>query len=139
MWERRLLTVERDEVGSAVIESVFGIFVLLFLVLGTIQVALSLYARNVVMAAVHDGARAAIEIGADDAEAAVTAREVVERSAGSLVDDLEVSVMTDVVFDRHRIRVTATGYLEAPGPVPIRFPLKVSSTTTREVLDAGAR
>ena len=126
----------RDEDGTAVVESLFSIFVLLFLTVGTIQVALSLYARNVVMAAVHDGARAAIEVGASQAEATSTAHATIRRSAGSLLDELEVDTSTTAVSGRVHVQVTATGALDAPGPIPIRIPVKYEATTAREVLHA---
>ncbi len=124
-----------DESGSAVVESLFAIFALLLLTVGTIQMALSLYARNTVMSAVHDGVRAAVEVGAGEDDAAVTARGVIHRSAGSLIDELHVVAVTQRMGDRHRIRLTASGLLDAPGPIPIRIPVSFDASSARETLD----
>lgn len=124
-----------DERGSAIVESVFGMFVLLFLVVGTIQVALTLYARNVVMAAVHDGARAAIEIGASDHDAQAIAQQVIKQSAGSLVSDLEVGAVAGSDSERYWVRVMADGRLDVPGPIPVDIPITVETATAREVFD----
>jgi hypothetical protein len=125
----------RSERGSAVVESVFGMAMLLFLALGTIQVALTLYARNVVQAAVHDGARAVVEVGGADTDAETVARAVIERSAGSLLDDLDIETAVDSGGDRLLVHVRATGRLVAPGPIPIGLPITVGSTSSREILD----
>lgn len=126
------MSADRED-GSAIVESIFGIFVLLFLTLGSIQVALSLYARNVVMSAVHDGARAAVEFGGSEVDATAAAHSAILRSAGSLVDHLEVAASTTTVSDRLHVRVTATGVVSAPGPIPVDVPVTFESTTTREV------
>lgn len=132
-----LAAKRRCQEGSAVVESLFGIFFLLFLTVGTIQVALSLYARNVVMTAVHDGARAAIEVGTSHSQAAAAAQSTIRRSAGSLVDDLEVATSTRTVSGRLHTYVTAIGELDAPGPIPIQIPVRFEAMSTREVLDAA--
>ena len=137
MRERGLLAVLNDERGSAIVESLFGMFVLLFLVVGTIQIALTLYARNIVMASVHDGARAAIEIGGSEDEAQAIARRVIEQSAGSLVSDLEVGAVSHSDSERYWVRVIASGRLDVPGPIPIDIPITVDTATGREVLDVG--
>ena len=118
-------------------ESVFGIFVLMFLALGTIQVALTLYARNVVQAAVHDGARAVVEIGGVGPDAEAVARRVIQRSAGSLVDRLSIGVATAERADRLQVIVVAAGKLDAPGPIPISVPFSVESSSSREIFDVS--
>ena len=138
MWERGLLK-EPGERGSAVVESIFGIFVLLMLSLGAIQVALTLYARNVVMAALHDGARAAIEMGGSIQGAEIVAQRVVLQSAGGLVDDLAIDVRAASSSERYSVTVRATGTLVAPGPVPVDLPLDATATATREDLDVASR
>ena len=127
--------MRHDERGAAVVESLFGIFVLLFLVVGTIQVALTLYARNVVMAAVHDGARAAVEVGASEAHSDLVAHEVIERAAGSLVDDLQVATEADSSVDRYVVRVVAGGRLDVPGPIPLEIPVEIEASSSRELFD----
>ena len=126
-----------DEYGSAVIESVFAIFLLLFLALGTIQLALTLYARNVVQAAVHDGSRAVVEIGSQRSDADVIVREVIGRSAGGLVDELNVETSIERTTDRLFVRVRAAGSLTAPGPIPIELPITIDSSSSRELIDVG--
>lgn len=126
-----------DEHGSAVVESVFAIFLLLFLALGTIQLALTLYARNVVQAAVHDGSRAVVEIGGQGPDADAIVREVIGRSAGGLVDQLKVETSIERTADRLFVHVRAGGSLTAPGPVPIELPITIDSTSSRELIDVG--
>jgi len=131
--------VRPEERGSAVVESVFGIFVLLILVLGTVQVALSLYARNVVMTSVHEGARTVVEIGGSNDDGRLIATRAIERSAGSLIDELNVAVTSTTRSSRVHVNVTARGLLDAPGPVPIKIPVTVHAQATREVLHADDR
>lgn len=118
-------------------DAVFGMFVVLFLVLGSIQVALTLYARNVIVAAVHDGSRAAIEVGGSAADADVVARTTIMRSTGDLIEALRVDVTTQEVADRYLVRVVAKGLLTAPGPIPVRIPVSVQSTASREIFDVS--
>ena len=138
MRKRRLLIARSDD-GSAVIESIFGIFFILLLSLGAVQVALALYARNVVLAAVHEGARAAVELGTSETSANVVARRVVQESAGGLVRDLSVRVERRVIGDSYSFDVHATGALVAPGPFPIEIPMNVRTSALREVLDESGR
>lgn len=119
------------------VESIFGMTMLLFLALGTIQVALTLYARNVVQAAVHDGSRAVVEIRGSSSDAEGVARAVIERSAGSLLEGLDVETSVLETADRFVVRVRATGKLAAPGPIPIDLPITVGSTSTREIIDVA--
>ena len=128
----------RSEDGSAVVESVFGMLFLMILVIGVVQVALTLYARNVVMAAAHDGARAAVEIGGSSHDATVVARRVIEDSTGSLVDDLEVSASSIASRDRRIVHVRVIGSVSPPGPIPVDVPLSIEATSSREVF-AGDR
>jgi Flp pilus assembly protein TadG len=130
--QHRLLTLQ-DERGSAVVESVMAIIVLMFLVLGTIEVAFALYARNVVGAAAHEGARAAAELGRTSGDATSVARAAVVRSAGGLVRDLQVSSTVARVGTRSVVRVRVSGMLRSFGPVPVPVPLRAEATVTREV------
>ena len=117
-----------SERGSAVVESVAGIVALLVLVVGVIEVAFALYARNVVVAAAHEGARAAIELGSGPGDASAVARAAVHRAAGGLVDDLVVETSFAATRPTVRVRVTVSGVLDAFGPVP--FPMRLSSTAS---------
>jgi Flp pilus assembly protein TadG len=127
-----LLTLFRQERGSAVVESVMAIFVLVFLVLGTIEVAFALYARNVVGASAHEGARAAAELGRSASDARAIARATVIRSAGGLVRNLRVST-TVTPGAPSVIRVRVSGMLEPFGPVPLPIPLHGLAMVTRDV------
>jgi Flp pilus assembly protein TadG len=120
-------SVTGEERGAAPLEAVFGIVMLLVLVLGVLEVAFALYARNVVAASAHEGARAAIEVGRGPADAARVARSTVERAAGNLVENLEVATTVSGGPGRS-LRVTVTGSLRPFGPVPI--PVHVSSSAT---------
>ena len=123
------------EQGSAIVESIFGVFILLVLALGAIQVALTLYARNIVMAAVHDAARAVTEIGGGPGDAQIVAERIVRRSAGGLVDELTIDVDATTGADRYVVTVRVAGDLVSPGPVPIDLTLDAHATATREVFN----
>ena len=109
-------------------ESTFAIVFILLLVLGVIEVAFALYGRNVVMSSAHEGARAAIELGRTPAEAGAIAEDTVRRSAGSLVEDLDVSVSTSSIPGGSLVRVRVVGTVDSPGPVP--FPMHVDTVAS---------
>lgn len=115
-----------DERGSAPVESIGAIVMLLLLTLGAVQVAFALYARNVVLSAAHEGARAVVERGAVAGDARSVAVTVVKRSAGGLVDGLVVDVTETGTVVRVDVRATTAPF----GPVPIRMPLEASATAT---------
>jgi hypothetical protein len=127
----RLLKNLRRQKGSAPVETVFALAILLFLVLGTVQVAFALYGRNVVAASAHEGARAAIELGRNPADAIGVARGAVIRSAGGLVDDLRVGVQVGRAGGTSLVRVRVTGRLKTVGPVPLPLPVDAVATSTR--------
>ena len=124
--QHRLLI--RSDSGSAPIESLFAVILLLFLVLGTIEVAFALYGRNVIMSSAHEAARAAVELGRDPQEAAELARVTVDRSAGGLARDLHVGV--EVVDTGVRVRVS--GIVDAFGPIPFPFPVRAVATAAAD-------
>jgi Flp pilus assembly protein TadG len=117
--------------GSAAVETVFALAILLFLVLGTVQVAFALYGRNVMAASAHEGARAAIELGRSPADAIVVARRTVARSAGGLVEGLRVGVAIQRTGAGSLVRVRVRGWLKALGPVPLSLPVDAVATSTR--------
>ena len=117
--------------GSAPIETVFAVGILLFLALGTVQVAFALYARNVMAASAHEGARAAIELGRSPADAIAVARRTVVRSAGGLVEGLRVGVTIQSTGTDSVVRVRIRGWLKALGPVPLPLPVDAVATSTR--------
>ncbi len=113
------------------LESVFGVVLVMFLALGVIQVALSLYARNVVMAATHDGARAAIELGAGPMMADEVVRRTVMDGAGGIVRDVRVDAVVDRSAERVAMRVWVRSTVVPMGPLPVSFPVSSIATVSR--------
>lgn len=91
---------------------------LLFMVLATIEIAFLLYARNVVQASAHEGARAALEIGRSPTEAATLAERTVRRAVGGLVRDLEVLTDTSSTNGSSFVVVSVDASVEGFGPIP---------------------
>ena len=105
---------------------------LLLLAVGVMEVAFALYGRNVVLSSAHEGARAAVELGRVPSDAIVVARRVVARSAGGLVDGLEVDVGIAREEDRSVAVVDVSGVITAWGPVPSPVPVSVRATASRD-------
>jgi Flp pilus assembly protein TadG len=120
--------LKRDEDGAAPLESIFAIVFLMLLALGTIQIAYALYARNVIAASAHEGARAAVEFGRDPADAESVARRVIAGSAGNLVTDLDIDL---TLSSADELRVTVSARVKAWGPIPIPIRLTSTATSTR--------
>ena len=138
LWGSWLLKHKKlDEQGSAPVEMTFAIILLMLLTLGVIQVAFTLYARNVVMASAHEGARAALERGRTQSEAAAIVREVVARATGRLIEDLTVDVAVRGSADRRFVSVRVRGLVTDFGPVPV--PIALSSTATAHIDEARRR
>lgn len=123
----------RDERGAAPLEATFAIVLLMFLALGVIQVGFVLYARNVVAASAHEGARAAIERGTSRDDAAAIAQDVVKRAAGGLVDGLEVVVGADERGDELTVVVQVSGIVTDLGPIPFPVPLSSRATASTDL------
>jgi Flp pilus assembly protein TadG len=121
------------ERGSAPVDTVFSILFLMLLVLGTIEVSLALYGRDVVAAAAHEGARAALELDRDPAAASQVARQTVRRTSGALVRDLTVQVIPRTVGTTSYVRVRVVGWLRLAGPVPVPVPVSATATVSKEV------
>lgn len=82
----------RDDGGSAVVDFVLVLLVLVPMVLGILQVALVLHVRNTLAAAAAEGARVAATAGRGPAEGqAVTRAQVDEAVAGRFAEDITVS------------------------------------------------
>ena len=113
-------------------EAIFSIVFLLLLVFGLIQVAFVLYGRNVVISSAHEGARAAVELGRDEVDAADLAESTVRGAAGNLVDNLDVDVGVSRSEDRAVVSVSVSGSLDAFGPIPVSIPVDVSATSVRD-------
>jgi Flp pilus assembly protein TadG len=121
------------ERGSAPVETVLSIGFVMLLVLGTIEVALALYGRNAVAAAAHEGARAALELGATRDSALQVAKETVARSSGTLVRDLRVRVVPRTIGNTAYVQVRVAGWLRLIGPLPLPFPVRATATVSREL------
>jgi len=132
MRQPRVLKSASEEEGSAPVELTFAVVVLMLLSLGVIQVGLTLYARNVVLSAAHEGARAAVELDRRTSDASEAARRLVERAAGGIVDDLQVSTWTIEAGDRLVTHVMVSGLLDVPGPIPVSIPVRTAATASRE-------
>jgi Flp pilus assembly protein TadG len=119
------------ERGSALVESLGALVLLLVMVLGVIQISLALYGRNVVISAVHDAARAAVEREAHIPEAHGVARRAIQRAAGGLLRDL--NVMVDVTREEGEVvTVRADAVIRAPGPIPLPLPVSATARAARE-------
>ncbi|MDP9068870.1 MAG: hypothetical protein M3N53_11080 [Actinomycetota bacterium] len=100
-----------------------SIALLMVLTVGTIQVALTLYGRNVVQASAHEGLRAMVERGAALQVGEIVATRTVQDSVGSLVQDLEVDVVSATAVDGRRVLVRVTARLRSLGPLPLSIPV----------------
>ena len=119
--------MQRSEEGSTIVESVVAIVFLMTLVLGAIQVILTLYSMNVVRAAAHEGLRSAIERGASGRAAEVAARNALARAAGRLLGEVEVELSSSVTELGPIAKVRVQGNLRALGPVPLVVPLTATA------------
>ncbi len=127
MWQRRLL----NERGSAPVESVFAIALVLFLALGIIQVALTLYARNVVLASAHEGARAAVELGRSLHEAEQVAAAAVSDAVGGLATDIDVEVTEVTLEQQDRFDVVVRASLKDVGIIPLPISVTARASSSR--------
>jgi Flp pilus assembly protein TadG len=100
---------------------------LTFLTLGIVEIALVLYGRNVVAAAAHEGARAAVTGQATDGEE--TARGVIERAVGGLVDNLQVDVSQINLGHGSKVVVQVRGTLRTRGPIGIPIPVSIVASS----------
>ncbi|MGJ9413426.1 TadE family protein [Aeromicrobium sp. CF4.19] len=122
----------RGERGSAVVDYVLVMMLLVPLVLGIIQLGLVLHVRNTLTAAASDGARAAAPLEARPEDAADRARDLVRTTlADRYAGDIRVQ-STDVggspaVLVRIRAEVPALGLF---GPA---VPLEARGRAIREV------
>jgi Flp pilus assembly protein TadG len=124
--------LKRGERGSILVESTFAILVLMGIGLSVVQVALSIYASNVVADSAHQGARAALERDARSEDASAAARSWVEGAAGKLVQDLDISTTVSRQGDLSVVRVIVTGTIRPLGPLPISIDVEEVATVTRQ-------
>ncbi len=116
-----------DERGSAPVDAVFSVVFLLVLGLGVTQVAFLLYGRNTLMSSTHEAARAALEWGRTQVEAASIAERRVREAAGGLVDHMDVEVVTAGGASTS-ITVIIEARLRAAGPLPMTIPFTTKAT-----------
>ena len=129
---RRDGLLRRSQRGSAPIESVFALAFVALLGLGVVEVALALYARNVVASSAHEGARAAAEITTDPSRAGEVAAAMVRRTGGSLVRGLRVTTSTQALGGGIvAVDVVVAGRIDPPGPLPITLPVRATATIQR--------
>jgi hypothetical protein len=120
------------EAGSAPVESIFAIVLLMMLTVGTIQVALALYGRNLVASAAHEAARAGIEHGSSVSESEGIAASMVETAGGRLVRELDVQVEADEDERVRTVRVRITGTIDVLGPLPLPIPVDARASAATE-------
>lgn len=121
-----------DERGSLLVESTFAIVMLMGIALSVVQVSLSLYASHVIADSAHQGARAALELGASRDDATSVARAWVEKAAGKIVRDLDVSATVAQRGDLSIVKVVVSGTIEPLGPLPLRLHVEEEATVTRQ-------
>lgn len=121
------------ERGSAAVDSLFAIIFVLVFALGVIQIAQFLYARNVVMSAAHEGARAAVEHGRDAGAAEGIAAAAIRRAAGGLVRDLRIRIALREMPSAE-VRVEIRAATRRIGPLPVSLPLHAEATARRDVV-----
>jgi Flp pilus assembly protein TadG len=115
----------REERGSAVVDYVLVMVLLVPLVLGILQLGLVLHVRNTLTAAASDGARAAAPLGASTDDAVARTRRMV---AGSLSERFARSVTVSrtsvdgapAVVVRVRAEVPPLGLLGPGVPLDVR-------------------
>ena len=120
------------ERGSTAVEGPVAVVLAALFLACAVEVALSLYGRNVVLSAAHEGARAAVELGRDPRHAAAIATATVERAAGGLANDVRVDVATAELGGRAVVRVDVHAVVDAPGPVPFAFGVDARAVAARE-------
>jgi len=122
-----------DEQGSAVVDFVLVMLLLVPLVLGIVQVGLVLHVRNTLTAAASDGARAGAPVGAGPEDAATRTRELI---SGVLADSYAQNVTARNVSQAGVLTVQVDVGAEVPalglfGPA---VPLRVDGHAVKEVL-----
>lgn len=125
-----------SERGSTILETIFGMVLLFVVTLGVIQIALLLYARNVVHASAHEAARAAIERGVHAREAPVVAADAARAAIGGIARDVRVKFERRRLAQRDVVTVQIVAQVAPTGPVPLSVTMRGLATiaTTAEPL-----
>jgi hypothetical protein len=123
----------RSERGNAPIQAIFAIAFLMILAMGVVQVAMLLYARNIVAASAHEGARAAAELGRTPVTADEIARATIRESAGRLLDDVVVDVRVQSFgAGSEVVIVDVSGQLSYAGPFPFNPSITARASASKE-------
>jgi len=109
--------------GSAPVETIFAFVFVMILALGVVQIAFTLYARNIVMTSAHEAARAAVERGRTEAEAHAIVRRVLRQGAGGIFRATRVQVVRRVEGTRLVVSVAVAGTIRSLGPFPASLPV----------------
>ena len=102
------------------------------LAMGVVQVVMLLYARNMVAASAHEGARAAVELGRGPRSADEIARATIRDSTGELLDDVVVDVTVQARGTRSVVVVDVSGRLSYPGLLPFSPSLTARASASQE-------
>ena len=121
--------------GAAAVESIFAMVLVVVLLLGVVEVAFVLYARNVVAASAHEGVRSVIERGAEAGDAERIARRTVRDSAGGLVGDLNVGVEFLPGAGTEQVTVVVSGRVKPFGPVPLPITVRSTASSSRAAVE----
>ncbi|MFL6091085.1 MAG: TadE/TadG family type IV pilus assembly protein [Aeromicrobium sp.] len=128
-WQRSAA----EERGSAVVDFVLVMVVLIPLVLGIVQTGLVLHVRNTLTAAASDGARAGAPLGAGPDDAARRARELITTAlADGFADD--VTARETIVDGISVIEVVVRARVPALGLFGPAVELKVDGHAVKEVV-----
>lgn len=124
--------MRRDEGGSAVVDYVLVMMLLVPLVLGIVQLGLVLHVRNTLTAAASDGARAASPLGAVPQDGADRASDLVRTTlADRYAEDIRASLTTTAGSPAVQVRIRAQ--VPALGLFGPSVPLEVRGHAIREV------
>jgi TadE-like protein len=123
----------RREAGNAPIQAIFAIAFFMLLAMGVVQVVMLLYARNMVAASAHEGARAALELGRNPRSADQIARATIRDSTGSLLDGVDVDVMIQGAGGRSVVVVDVSGRLSYPGLFPFSPSITARASASKEI------
>ncbi|GAA2071502.1 pilus assembly protein [Aeromicrobium halocynthiae] len=122
----------RRERGSAVVDYVLVMMILIPLVLGIVQLGLVLHVRNTLTAAASDAARAGAPLGASPQDARARAVDLVRTTlADRYADDITVSETTVAGAPAVRVRIRAE--VPALGLFGPAVPLDVRGHAVKEV------
>ena len=123
--------------GEAIAEFAVASIVLLWTIVGIVDLALWLHAENVVLAASQEAATVASREGASAAEAAIAARNLLRAGLGSEAAAID-TVNVEIGADAATAEVRGTWHVAPLGPlVPVR--LHATTTMLREQFRPGGR